>query len=49
MNWVRQDVENRRTHLSLLMEHVRLSLTSREYLLEKVNEEPLLRSDLQCS
>jgi kelch-like protein 2/3 len=49
MNWVRQDKENRQNHLPLLMEHVRLSLTSREYLLEKVNEEPLLRTDLQCS
>lgn len=30
------------------MEHVRLPLTSKEYLLKRVDDEPLLRIDSQC-
>lgn len=48
INWTKHDEENRKVHLPLLMEHVRLPLTSKEYLLQRVDEEPLLRADLQC-
>lgn len=30
------------------MEHVRLPLLSQEYLVQRVEEEPLLKSDLKC-
>lgn len=48
INWVKQDVENRKVHLPLLMEHIRLPLMNKDYLIEKVNEEPLLRENSQC-
>lgn len=48
INWVKQDVENRKVHLPLLMEHIRLPLMNKDYLIEKVNEEPLLRENFQC-
>lgn len=46
--WVHHDVENRQKHLASLMEHVRLPLMSQEYLVQRVEEEPLLKEDLQC-
>nr|XP_023029645.1 ring canal kelch homolog [Leptinotarsa decemlineata] len=46
--WVQHDLENRQKHLSSLMEHVRLPLMSQEYLVQHVEEEPLLKADLQC-
>lgn len=38
----------RKEHLPKLMEHVRLPLASKEYLLKRVEEEPLLKNSLQC-
>lgn len=46
--WVQHDLENRHKDLSTLMEHVRLPLMSQEYLMQRVEEEPLLKTDLQC-
>ncbi|XP_057671404.1 ring canal kelch homolog [Diorhabda carinulata] len=46
--WVQNDLENRKQHLSSLMEYVRLPLMSQEYLVQRVEEEPLLKTDLQC-
>ncbi|CAG9831494.1 unnamed protein product [Diabrotica balteata] len=46
--WVQNDLDNRRKHLSSLMEYVRLPLMSQEYLVQRVEEEPLLKTDLQC-
>lgn len=46
--WVQHDLEIRHKNLSGLMEHVRLPLMSQEYLMQRVEEEPLLKSDLQC-
>lgn len=46
--WVHHDVDNRQKHLASLMEHVRLPLMSQEYLVQRVEEEPLLKEDLQC-
>jgi len=34
--------------LPKLMEHVRLPLASKEYLLKRVEEEPLLKNSLEC-
>lgn len=49
INWVKHDVETRKTHLPVLMEHVRLPLMSKYYLIEKVHEEPLMDTDVQCT
>lgn len=46
--WVQHDLKHRETYLSALMEHVRLPLMSQEYLVQRVEEEPLLKADLQC-
>lgn len=48
ISWVHADVDARQTHLAELMEHVRLPLLSQEYLVQRVEEEPLLKSDLKC-
>ncbi|XP_018577320.1 ring canal kelch homolog [Anoplophora glabripennis] len=46
--WVQHDLENRHKHLASLMEHVRLPLMSQDYLVQRVEEEPLLKADIQC-
>ncbi|EFA08330.1 ring canal kelch homolog [Tribolium castaneum] len=46
--WVQHDLDARHKHLASLMEHVRLPLMSQEYLMQRVEEEPLLKADLQC-
>lgn len=48
MNWVNQDLGNRESQLGSLMEHVRLPLLSQEYLVQRVEEEPLLKGNLPC-
>ncbi|XP_045476736.1 ring canal kelch homolog [Harmonia axyridis] len=48
IGWVQHDLDNRRKHLASLMEHVRLPLLSQDYLVQRVEEEPLLKVDLQC-
>lgn len=46
--WIQFDSTERQKHLSELMEHVRLPLLSQEYLVSRVEKEPLLREDLLC-
>jgi kelch-like protein 2/3 len=48
ITWVQHDLDTRHKHLAALMEHVRLPLMSQEYLMQHVEEEPLLKADLQC-
>lgn len=48
ISWVQHDLEERQKYLSILMEHVRLPLMSQDYLVQRVEEEPLLKRDLQC-
>ncbi|KAL0117387.1 hypothetical protein PUN28_010310 [Cardiocondyla obscurior] len=48
ISWVYHDLEKRQNDLALLMEHVRLPLLSQEYLVQRVEEEPLLKANLQC-
>ncbi|XP_060871866.1 kelch-like protein 2 isoform X2 [Metopolophium dirhodum] len=42
IRWVKHDLGSRKCILPQLMEHVRLPLTSKDYILKKVVEEPLL-------
>ncbi|MGH0158559.1 UNVERIFIED_CONTAM: hypothetical protein FKN15_036271, partial [Acipenser sinensis] len=46
--WVNHDKEVRQEHMSHLMEHVRLPLLSREYLVQRVEEESLVKNSSAC-
>ncbi|XP_060833662.1 ring canal kelch homolog isoform X1 [Rhopalosiphum padi] len=46
--WVNYEASCRKDILPKLMEHVRLPLASKEYLLKRVEEEPLLKNSLEC-
>lgn len=48
MTWVNHELDNRQIHLAQLMEHVRLPLLSQEFLVQRVEEEPLLKSNHVC-
>jgi len=48
MNWVRHELGCRKHFLPDLMEHVRLPLTSTQYLLRNVSEEPLIKNNHKC-
>lgn len=46
--WIQSDALTRQQHLGRLMQYVRLPLLSQEYILARVEKEPLLQGDLQC-
>uniref|UniRef100_A0A667WXV9 Kelch like family member 2 n=1 Tax=Myripristis murdjan TaxID=586833 RepID=A0A667WXV9_9TELE len=46
--WVNHDKDVRQEHLAHLMEHVRLPLLSREYLVQRVEEECLIKNSSAC-
>uniref|UniRef100_A0A3B3Q6K2 Kelch like family member 2 n=1 Tax=Paramormyrops kingsleyae TaxID=1676925 RepID=A0A3B3Q6K2_9TELE len=46
--WVTHDKDVRQEHMSHLMEHVRLPLLSREYLVQRVEEETLVKNSSAC-
>ncbi|XP_031627071.1 ring canal kelch homolog isoform X2 [Contarinia nasturtii] len=46
--WIQFDKQDRRKFLPTLLEHVRLPLVSQEYLVNRVENEPLLKEDLLC-
>ncbi|XP_062333311.1 kelch-like protein 2 [Osmerus eperlanus] len=46
--WVNHDKDVRQEHLAHLMEHVRLPLLSREYLVQRVEEEALVKNSSAC-
>lgn len=48
VSWVNHDLENRQNYLAELMEHVRLPLLPQDYLVQRVEEEPLLKANLKC-
>ena len=48
LSWVNHDQENRKEFVPMLMEHVRLPLLSQEYLVHRVDDEPLLRLSPKC-
>eukprot|EP00102_Acyrthosiphon_pisum_P018905 XP_016656115.1 PREDICTED: kelch-like protein 2 isoform X2 [Acyrthosiphon pisum] len=47
-NWVEHELDNRKIFFSELMEHVRLPLISKQYILEKVVDEPLIKNSPKC-
>ncbi|KAF0759416.1 Uncharacterized protein FWK35_00018029 [Aphis craccivora] len=48
IKWVKHEFNRRKHLLPNLMEHVRLPLISKEYLVENVVNEPLLKNDPKC-
>lgn len=48
MKWVEHSVTERSPKLSLVLEHVRLPLVEREYLVSKIGVEPLIRQNEAC-
>uniref|UniRef100_A0A8B9GWF3 Kelch-like family member 2 n=1 Tax=Astyanax mexicanus TaxID=7994 RepID=A0A8B9GWF3_ASTMX len=46
--WVKHDKDVRQEHMAHLMEHVRLPLLSREYLVQRVEEESLVKNSSAC-
>ncbi|XP_046673148.1 LOW QUALITY PROTEIN: ring canal kelch homolog [Homalodisca vitripennis] len=48
ISWVNHALENRQSHLAELMEHVRFPLLPQDYLVQRVEEEPLLKASLKC-
>lgn len=46
--WVQFDSHTRREYLPMLLEHVRLPLVAQDYLVSRVENEPLLKEDLNC-
>ncbi|KAL5236034.1 hypothetical protein ACI65C_003444 [Semiaphis heraclei] len=49
IRWVKHDLGPRKCILPQLMEHVRLPLTTKNYILKNVIEEPLLKDCLKCN
>ncbi|XP_052226159.1 kelch-like protein 3 isoform X3 [Dreissena polymorpha] len=48
MSWVNHDRSSRQEVISQLMENVRLPLMSQEYLVQHVEEEPLMKANSRC-
>jgi len=48
INWVKYELKCRKDFLPDLMEHVRLPLASKQYILEKVVDEPLFINIPKC-
>ncbi|KAJ8282149.1 hypothetical protein COCON_G00046680 [Conger conger] len=48
ISWIKQDKETRLEHMPKLMEHVRLPLLSRDYLVQIVEEEALIKNNNTC-
>lgn len=48
VSWINFNTEERSQFLPRLLEHVRLPLLSQEYLLNRVESEPLLKSNDNC-
>ncbi|XP_029346584.1 ring canal kelch homolog [Acyrthosiphon pisum] len=48
IRWVKYDLASRKQILPKLMDHVRLPLTSKDYLSKKVVDEPLLNNCFKC-
>uniref|UniRef100_A0A672MW90 Kelch-like protein 3 n=1 Tax=Sinocyclocheilus grahami TaxID=75366 RepID=A0A672MW90_SINGR len=48
ITWIKHDKEARLEHMPKLMEHVRLPLLSRDYLVQIVEEDPLIKNNNTC-
>ncbi|XP_019876075.2 kelch-like protein 17 isoform X3 [Aethina tumida] len=48
LNWVKHDLPDRSQYISKLMVHVRLPLVNREFLMTRVDNEKLIRDNVEC-
>lgn len=48
LNWIKHDLVERKQHIAELISNVRLPLLNREFLMENVETEPLVREDPLC-
>lgn len=48
LNWIKHDLSERKKHISELISNVRLPLLNREFLMENVETEALVREDSLC-
>jgi kelch-like protein 17 (actinfilin) len=48
LNWIKHDLTERKKHIAELISNVRLPLLNREFLMENVETEPLVREDPTC-
>ena len=48
LNWIKHDLVERKKHIAELISNVRLPLLNREFLMENVETEPLVREDQHC-
>lgn len=48
ITWIEFNANERRQHLASLMENVRLPLLTQDYLVQRVEREPLFKEDLLC-
>lgn len=48
LNWIKHDLSERKKHIAELISNVRLPLLNREFLMENVETEPLVREDPHC-
>lgn len=48
MSWVNHDLHRRQEHLERLLEHVRLPLMAQDYIVQRVEEEPLIKGNSRC-
>jgi len=48
ISWINHSTEQRSQNLPMLIEHVRLPLLSQDYLIHKVDHEPLLKANDSC-
>ncbi|KAL4088538.1 hypothetical protein QTP88_023632 [Uroleucon formosanum] len=49
IRWVKYELGSRKCILPQLMEHVRLALTSKNYILKNVAKDPLIKNCLKCN
>ena len=48
INWTSHELKTRMDYVSQLMEHVRLPLLPQDFLVQRVEEEPLVKNNSQC-
>lgn len=48
MKWVNYNISERSEKLPVILENVRMPLLSKDYLLSKIDREPLIRSNMVC-
>ena len=48
ISWAMNNIDSRRECISTLMEHVRLPLLSQDYLVQRVEDEPLIKNSTRC-